>query len=156
MWDPFVVYRHARCLPKGSNSDISLTTISQPVTICLLSAYTSGDCFPLCAALHSEQNVSIYPPVLVFSIVRVYYRLACFFCFVSALLCLFPLDWVFLTSLSGGIVFSDQFLQFVPRGGSFLFPFFPPVQQTTDRIGNRIFCFLGGLLIIRLRPDRLM
>ena len=115
---------------------------------CLLSAcpygYTSGDCSPLCAALHSEYNVSIYPPVLAFPIVRVYYSLACFLCFVSALLCLFPLDWVFLTSLSGGIVFSHsflQFLQFVPRGGSFLFPFFPPVRQTTDRIGNRIFLF---------------
>ena len=45
-----------------------------------------------------------------------------------------------------GELFSHSFLQFVPRGDSFvLIPFPPPVQQTTDRIGNRIFDFLGGL-----------
>ena len=43
--------------------------------------------------------------------------------------------------------------------GSFLFPFFPPVRQTTDRIGNRIFIFMvclsvlpAALLIIPLVP----
>ena len=81
---------------------------------------------PLCAALHSEYNVSICPPVLAFSIVRVYYRLACFFCFVSALLCLFPLDWVFLTSLSGGIVFRIRccnLCNLYPGAAPFCFPF---------------------------------
>ena len=53
-------------------------------------------------------------------------------------------DFVF-----GGNCFSHsflQFLQFVPRCGSLLFPFFPPVRQTTDRIGNRIFLFFRWII----------
>ena len=80
--------------------------------------------------------------------------LAFLFLFLFALF--FPLDWIFPASLSGEL-FPHSFLQFVPRGGSFLFvALSPPVQQTTDRIGNRILFFLGGYHKVGARSVNVM
>ena len=49
-----------------------------------------------------------------------------------------------MTSLLGEFCFcSHSFCNLYPGAAPFLFPLFPPVQKTTDRIGNRIFVFLG-------------
>ena len=66
-----------------------------------------------------------------------------------------PLDWIFLISLSGVIVFAFAFCNLYPGAAPFFIPFFPPVRQIEDRIGNSILFILGDF-IIRLGPDRWM
>ena len=71
------------------------------------------------------------------------------FCFVF-----FPLDWVFLISLSGGIVFAFVFAICTP-GWLLLVSLFPscPADHGPDRQPHFVFF---GWIILRLGPDRLM
>ena len=67
----------------------------------------------------------------------------------------FPLDWIFLASLSGGIVFAFVFAICTPGRLLFVYSLFPscPADHGPERRPHFVF---SRWIIIRLGPDRLM